>query len=47
MGNSDNTTYWGNSIPRLEDYGQQEHLNLKGVKLFTDGECSYSQHVHL
>ncbi|KAI0087591.1 amidohydrolase family-domain-containing protein [Irpex rosettiformis] len=37
MGNSDNTSYWGDSIPRLEDYGQDERLNLKSVKLYTDG----------
>ena len=37
MGNSDNATYWGDSIPRLEDYGQHERLNIKSVKLYTDG----------
>ena len=37
MGNSDNATYWGDSIPRLEDYGQHELLNIKSVKLYTDG----------
>lgn len=37
MGNSENSSYWGGSIPRLEDYGQDERLNLKSVKLYTDG----------
>ncbi|KIP09425.1 hypothetical protein PHLGIDRAFT_102850 [Phlebiopsis gigantea 11061_1 CR5-6] len=37
MGNSENTTYWGNSIPKLEDYGTEERLNIKSIKLFTDG----------
>ncbi|EKM52572.1 uncharacterized protein PHACADRAFT_261074 [Phanerochaete carnosa HHB-10118-sp] len=37
MGNSENTTYWGDVIPKLEDYGSQEHLNVKSIKLFTDG----------
>ena len=37
MGNSENTTYWGGNIPRLEDYGTEERLNVKSIKLFTDG----------
>ncbi|KAI0799818.1 amidohydrolase family-domain-containing protein [Irpex lacteus] len=37
MGNSANSTYWGDSIPRLEDYGQDERLNIKSIKLYTDG----------
>ncbi|KAI0341229.1 hypothetical protein BDW22DRAFT_1359484 [Trametopsis cervina] len=37
MGNSENKTYWGNSIPRLEDYGEHERLNIKSIKLYTDG----------
>ncbi|KAI0688514.1 amidohydrolase family-domain-containing protein [Cytidiella melzeri] len=36
MGNSENASYWGGSIPLLEDYGQDERLNLKSVKLYTD-----------
>ena len=40
MGNSENSTYWGQSIPRLEDYGTDERLNIKSVKLFTDGMLS-------
>lgn len=37
MGNSENETYWGGGIPHLEDYGQDERLNLKSIKLYTDG----------
>lgn len=37
MGNSENTSYWGGQIPKLEDYGSQERLNVKSIKLFTDG----------
>ncbi len=36
MGNSENTTYWGGLIPRLDDY--EDRLNIKSIKLFTDGE---------
>ncbi|KAF6755469.1 amidohydrolase family-domain-containing protein [Ephemerocybe angulata] len=40
MANSPSTTYWGNdttSFPRLYNYGKDERLNLRAVKLFTDG----------
>ena len=47
MGNSENTTYWGKSIPRLEDYGTEEHLNIKSVKLFTDGTPILSFFPHM
>lgn len=51
MGNSENTTYWGNNIPRLEDYGTDERLNVKSIKLFTDGEflpyVRSNQHTHI
>ena len=40
MGGSENTTYWGDTIPRLEDYGEAHHLNVRSVKLFTDGLCN-------
>ncbi|KAJ3557061.1 hypothetical protein NM688_g1675 [Phlebia brevispora] len=37
MGGSENTTYWGKGVPKLENYGEDGHLNVKSVKLFTDG----------
>lgn len=37
MGNSENTSYWGEHIPRLEDYGARGRLNVRSIKLFTDG----------
>ncbi|GJE95765.1 amidohydrolase [Phanerochaete sordida] len=37
MGNSENMSYWGESIPRFEDYGARERLNVRSIKLFTDG----------
>ncbi|KAF9219325.1 hypothetical protein BS17DRAFT_789499 [Gyrodon lividus] len=37
MGNMDSNEYWGNKIPRLIDYGVGRRLNLRSVKLFTDG----------
>ncbi|KAI0920404.1 hypothetical protein AcW1_002156 [Taiwanofungus camphoratus] len=37
MGNSESTEYWGSTIPRLENYGKDGRLNLRSVKLFTDG----------
>jgi hypothetical protein len=40
MGNVPSEEYWGKQIPRLENYGTHQRLNLKSVKLFTDG-CSY------
>ena len=38
MGNVESDTYWGSQIPRLVDYGRDRHLNVRGVKLFTDGK---------
>ncbi|KAF7795130.1 hypothetical protein EIP86_006277 [Pleurotus ostreatoroseus] len=40
MGGSENTTYWGKGVPKLEDYGEDAHLNVKTVKLFTDAHAS-------
>ncbi|KAH9948445.1 amidohydrolase family-domain-containing protein [Amylocystis lapponica] len=37
MGNSEETTYWGDRIPRLENYGRDARLDVRSVKLFTDG----------
>ncbi|KIJ60432.1 hypothetical protein HYDPIDRAFT_189993 [Hydnomerulius pinastri MD-312] len=37
MGNMESTEYWGNKIPRLINYGVGGRLNLRSVKLFTDG----------
>ena len=37
MGNSPSATYWGDQIPRLENYGHDERLNIKSIKLYTDG----------
>ena len=44
MGNSENKTYWGKEIPRLEDYGIDERLNVKSIKLFTDGTSRWAPH---
>ncbi|KAH7882126.1 amidohydrolase family-domain-containing protein [Phlebopus sp. FC_14] len=37
MGNVESEEYWGGKIPRLSDYGLGGRLNLRSVKLFTDG----------
>ncbi|KAF9028037.1 hypothetical protein BDZ89DRAFT_1101814 [Hymenopellis radicata] len=37
MGNIASDEYWGNEIPRLIDYGRHGRLNVRSVKLFTDG----------
>ena len=37
MGNIESDKYWGKNITRLVDYGIAERLNLRSVKLFTDG----------
>ncbi|KIJ18210.1 hypothetical protein PAXINDRAFT_110729 [Paxillus involutus ATCC 200175] len=37
MGNVESNEYWGNEIPRLIDYGVGGRLNVRSVKLFTDG----------
>ena len=46
MGGSENTTYWGKGVPKLEDYGEDAHLNVKTVKLFTDGTLLKSVCLH-
>ncbi|KAF8999779.1 amidohydrolase family-domain-containing protein [Cyathus striatus] len=38
MGNVENEDeYWGNQIPRLINYGKNGRLNVRSIKLFTDG----------
>ncbi|CAA7262098.1 unnamed protein product [Cyclocybe aegerita] len=37
MGNVASEEYWGHQIPRLINYGKHKRLNLRSVKLFTDG----------
>jgi hypothetical protein len=37
MGNVASEEYWGDKIPKVEGYGQDHRLNIKSVKLFTDG----------
>ncbi|KAF5341906.1 hypothetical protein D9611_001970 [Ephemerocybe angulata] len=40
MGYTPSTTYWGNdtsAFPKLHNYGKHRRLNLRAVKLFTDG----------
>ncbi|KIN96284.1 hypothetical protein M404DRAFT_16921 [Pisolithus tinctorius Marx 270] len=37
MGHLDAVEYWGDKLPRLVDYGVGERLNLRSVKLITDG----------
>lgn len=37
MGNLPAEEYWGANIERLSDYGQHGRLNVRSVKLFTDG----------
>ncbi|KAK2465124.1 hypothetical protein APHAL10511_002816 [Amanita phalloides] len=37
MGYSERDEYWGNKIPRLINYGKHSRLNLRSVKLFSDG----------
>lgn len=37
MGNMESEEYWGKNITRLIDYGIAQRLNLRSVKLFTDG----------
>ena len=41
MGYSPLNTYWGNdttSFPKMRNYGKHGRLNLRAVKLFTDGD---------
>lgn len=42
MGNVASDQYWGNQIPRLIDYGKQGRLNVRSVKLFTDGKLKFN-----
>ncbi|KAF8903036.1 amidohydrolase family-domain-containing protein [Mucidula mucida] len=37
MGNIASDDYWGGEIPRLINYGRHGRLNVRSVKLFTDG----------
>ncbi|TDL26855.1 hypothetical protein BD410DRAFT_782939 [Rickenella mellea] len=37
MGNVESEEYWGAEIPKLENYGTAGRLNLRSVKLFSDG----------
>ncbi|KAG9311010.1 amidohydrolase family-domain-containing protein [Chiua virens] len=37
MGHVESDEYWGKNLTRLVDYGIAERLNLRSVKLFTDG----------
>jgi len=37
MGNVRSDTYWGSQIPRLLNYGKHGRLNVRSVKLFSDG----------
>ncbi|KAJ2923261.1 hypothetical protein H1R20_g13832, partial [Candolleomyces eurysporus] len=44
MGYSPSTEYWGNdttSFPKLFNYGKHGRLNLRAVKLFTDGQLLF------
>ena len=38
MGYVPSDVYWGDQIPRLINYGKHRRLNVRGVKLFADGE---------
>lgn len=38
MGNVPSDEYWGDQIPRLINYGKHHRLNVRGVKLYADGE---------
>ncbi|PCH43061.1 hypothetical protein WOLCODRAFT_132641 [Wolfiporia cocos MD-104 SS10] len=37
MANSEQAGYWGDRFERLEDYGREGRLNMRSIKLFTDG----------
>ena len=37
MGHIESNEYWGKNMTRLVDYGIAERLNLRSVKLFSDG----------
>lgn len=40
MGHIESDEYWGNNLTRLVDYGIAGRLNLRSVKLFTDGSSN-------
>ncbi|EED78577.1 predicted protein [Postia placenta Mad-698-R] len=40
MGNEEEPKYWGGRFEKLEDYGKDGRLNMKSIKLFTDGKLS-------
>lgn len=44
MGHISSEEYWGKNLTRLIDYGLDGRLNLRSVKLFTDGK-SDTDHV--
>ena len=44
MANEDTPQYWGGQFERLEDYGLDGRLNLRSVKLFTDGESGIQRY---
>lgn len=37
MANEETSEHWGGRFERVEDYGKDGRLNLRSVKLFTDG----------
>ncbi|KJA17164.1 hypothetical protein HYPSUDRAFT_46693 [Hypholoma sublateritium FD-334 SS-4] len=37
MGNNGSAEYWGDTLPKLVDYGKHARLNLRSVKLIADG----------
>jgi len=37
MGNVPSESYWGPQIPRLLNYGRHGRLNIRSIKLYTDG----------
>ena len=41
MGNVPSDEYWGDQIPRLINYGKHHRLNVRGVKLYADGNLPH------
>jgi hypothetical protein len=37
MANVRSDKYWGSQIPRLVDHGKHGRLNIRSVKIYTDG----------
>lgn len=37
MGSAPSQGYWGAKIPHLINYGKHGRLNVRSIKLFTDG----------